>query len=63
LTLRIAFKGGDWLWAYFIDFDKRMLETWACESEAPLDEVSFEKLVEDGVEKYLARVNRPEEED
>jgi len=40
-----------------------MLETWTCESEAPLDEVSFEKLVEDGVERYLARVNRPEEEE
>jgi len=27
-----------------------------------LDEVSFEKVVEDGVERYLARVDRFEEE-
>jgi len=29
LTLRAAFEGGDWEWAYFIDFENRMLETWA----------------------------------
>lgn len=40
-----AFKGGGWAWAYFIDFDKHMLETWICDSEAFSDKVSFEKMV------------------
>ena len=53
-------NGAEWEWAYFIDFDKHILETWISWStsarEAPLDIVSFEKLIEDGVESYVARV-------
>ncbi|KIM38707.1 hypothetical protein M413DRAFT_447659 [Hebeloma cylindrosporum] len=56
------FEGGDWMWAYYIDFENRMLETWDNE-EDPLDKVSFEDLVKDGVEAYLARVNKPGEDE
>jgi len=60
--LRTAFKGGDWEWAYFIDFEHRMLETWANKS-APLDISSFESLIEGGVDEYLIWVTGGEEED
>ena len=56
LTLRAAFEGGDWEWAYFIDFENRMLETWAY--EILLNIVPFEKLVKDGVKRYLACLDR-----
>ena len=56
LTLRAAFEGGDWEWAYFIDFENRMLETWAY--QILLDIVPFEKLVKDGVKRYLACLYR-----
>jgi len=46
--------GGDWNWAYFIDFENRLLETWAY--EIFLDVVTFEDLAKDGVEKYVARM-------
>ncbi|KAF8956781.1 hypothetical protein BDZ97DRAFT_1763463 [Flammula alnicola] len=51
----------DWEWAYFIDFENHMLETW--EPENLLNVVTFEELVKDGVERYLARVNGEEEEE
>ena len=61
LTLWTAFEDDDWEWAYFIDFERRVLETWACASDTVLAVVSFESLIENGVETYLARVNGEEE--
>ena len=69
LILQIAFKskgeGGGWVYVYFIDFDKHILVgTWTCDGlEAPLDNISLEELVKDGVEGYLERVVKPQEED
>ena len=60
--LRTAFKGGDWEWAYFIDFEHRTLETWGNRSEAALDVSLFESLIKGGVKEYLARVTVREEE-
>jgi hypothetical protein len=63
LTIRTAFEDDYWEWAYFIDFEHRMLETWKRERETVLDVVSFESLIKGGVEKYLAQVNDGEEEE
>ena len=52
----IALEEGLWEWAYFIDFEHRMLETWGCETL--LDIVPFEKLVRDGVKRYVRLVYR-----
>jgi hypothetical protein len=59
LTLSTDFKDGDWEWAYFIDFENRLLETWRLEDS--LKVVTFEELVKDGVDIYLARVEELEE--
>jgi hypothetical protein len=58
LTLSIALETSDWAWAYFIDFENRLLETWAF--GMLLDIVPFEQLVKDGVEKYVTSVERYE---
>jgi hypothetical protein len=58
LTLRIALETSIWAWAYFIDFENRLLETWAY--GMLLDIVPFEQLVKDGVEKYVTSVKRYE---
>jgi hypothetical protein len=64
LTLRTAFEDDEWEWAYFIDFEHHILETWESGSKTvAMDEVSFEDLIEDGVERYLARVNYTGEEE
>ncbi|KIM38701.1 hypothetical protein M413DRAFT_29938 [Hebeloma cylindrosporum] len=48
----------DWAWAYFIDFENRMLEAWVCGTI--LDIIPFEKLVKDGVERYVRSLERYE---
>ncbi|KAF8901878.1 hypothetical protein CPB84DRAFT_1824505 [Gymnopilus junonius] len=45
-------------WAYFIDFENRKLETWARTER--LDEMTFDELVKDGVEGFLARLESDE---
>ncbi|KIM38702.1 hypothetical protein M413DRAFT_29939 [Hebeloma cylindrosporum] len=44
-------------WAYYIDFESRMLETWGGE-DTRLDRVTFENMIMDGADEYVARVNR-----
>lgn len=44
-------------WAYFVDFEKKTLQTWklAWNGDAMLEEASFGKLAEEGRE-YMARM-------
>jgi hypothetical protein len=56
-----AFRGGDWEWAYFVDFENRLLETWV--HETFLNVVTFEELAKDGVEKFVARIEELASED
>jgi len=46
----------DWEWAYFLDFENRLLETWAYEKM--LNITTFEELGKDGVDKYVARMEK-----
>ena len=38
-----------------------MLETWGCDLEAPLDKISFEKLLKDDAGSYLEHLYKLEE--
>ncbi|KAF8901854.1 hypothetical protein CPB84DRAFT_907828 [Gymnopilus junonius] len=42
------------LWAYFIDFEQKKLETWEHSARKP-DEITFDDLIKCGLEGYLAR--------
>ena len=51
-----GFEGGGWDWAYFIDFENLLLETWG--PGKLFNAVTFEELVKGGVEEYLARIGK-----